>query len=255
MAKVIAPFLIKGTIDDMNFVVTADGNNYVRSKREGGLTSLEFNTNPIYDRIRNHGQEFGHCAKKSIVFRQLAVDFNNLAKDGSFAGRVNKLLFDILQEDTINPEGKRTLQEGLKTNVGKSMLLFFEGNKLRPLRQVLKITEQWRLQNQTLTVNDLMASEHLDWPSEATHVQLAIATANWDCEKDTFQTCYSNELILDKEAEKQTITLSTVAPVGNELYLTFLFIGFLKQERKKQKFLHRKYNTITLIGYQNPQQN
>ncbi|MBG6109829.1 hypothetical protein IWX84_000690 [Flavobacterium sp. CG_9.10] len=255
MAKVIAPFLIKGTIDDINFVVTADGNNYARSKREASLTSLEFNKNPIYDRIRNHGKEFGHCAKKSIIFRQLAVQFNNLAKDGSFAGRVNKLLFGILQEDTTNPLGKRTLSEGLKTSEGKSMLLFFEGNKLRALRQVLKIKEQWHQQSQTITLTDFLASEHLDWPSEATHVHLAMATSNWDCENDTFHTSYSNELILDKEAVKQTITLSTLAPVGNELYLTFLFIGFLKQESKKQKFLHRKYNTITLIGYQKPQKN
>lgn len=255
MAKVIAPFLIKGTIDDINFVITADGNNYARSKREGGLTSLEFNKNPIYDRIRDHGKEFGHCAKQSIIFRQLAVQFNNLAKDGSFAGRVNKLLFNILQEDTTNPLGNRTLSEGLKTSEGKSKLLFFESNKLRPLRQVLKIKEKWNQQSQTITLSDLMASDDLDWPLEATHVHLAIATANWDGENDTFHTSYSNELILDKEAEKQTITLSTVAPVGNELYLTFLFIGFLKQERKKQTFLHRKHNTTTLIAYQNPQQN
>ena len=282
MAKIIAPFAIKGTIDDLNFVVTADGNNYARSKREQALTPLEFSTNPIYDRIRNHGAEFGHCAKKSVVFRQVAVHFllfldcemfrvkfghcakksvvfrqvavhfNNLAKDGSFAGRANKLLFDILQEDTNHALGKRTLAEGLKTNEGKAILLFFESNKLRPLRQVLKIKELWHQESQTVTLTDFIASDHLDWPAEATQVHLAIATANWDIDNENFNSCYSEAVVLNKESVKQSLKLSTTRPEGNHLQLTFLFIGFAKLERKKQKFLHRKNNTATIIAYHTP---
>ena len=252
MAKVIAPFLIKGTIDEINFVVTADGNNYARAKGRTGVTAKEFKNNPIFDRIRNQGQEFGHCAKKSVLFRQLALRFNKLAKDGSVAGRANKLLFEILQEDTTQPQGNRTLSEGLKTSDGKEFLLFFESNKLRPLTKVLKIKEHCNLENKTVTLTDFIAKEHVDWPEEATHVHLTSATSNWDFDNDTFYTCYSDEIILDKESEKQTITLTTDKPIGNHLHLTFLFIGFAKQERKKHKLLHRKNNTTTLIAYHDP---
>jgi hypothetical protein len=249
MAKVIAPFLIKGTIDDINFVVTGDGENYARRRGNTGVTAEEFKNNPIFDRIRNQGQEFGQCVKKAAPFRQLAARFNSLAKDGSVAGRTNKMLFEILQEDTTQPQGKRTLTEGLKTSEGKEALLFFESNKLRPLRKVLKIKEQCSPENQAVTFYDFSAKEHLDWPEEATQVLLATATANWDFENDKYETCYSSEWILDKEAEKQTITITTEKPSGNELHLKFLFIGFLKQNRKKQIFLHRKYNTTTVIAY------
>jgi hypothetical protein len=254
MAKVVAPFLITGTLDDINFVVTADGNNYARAKGKTGVTSTEFKNNPIYDRIRNQGQEFGHCSKKSVLFRQLAVRFNKLAKDGSVAGRANKLLFEILQEDNTQPQGQRTLAEGLKTTDGKEFLLFFESNKLRPLEKVLKIKQHHSPENQTVTLTDFITKEHLDWPEEATHVHLASATANWDYENDSFDTCYSDEIILNKESEKQTITLATTKPIGNHLHLTFLFIGFAIQVRKKNKFLHRKNNTTTLIAYHNPSQ-
>ncbi|MBC7748862.1 MAG: hypothetical protein H7Z76_09870 [Methylotenera sp.] len=254
MAKVVAPFLIKGTIDDINFVVTADGKNYARARGKTGITSTEFKNNPIFDRIRNQAQEFGQCSKKSVLFRQLAVRFNKLAKDGSVAGRANKLLFEILQEDTTQPQGQRTLAEGLKTSDGKKFLLFFESNKLRPLDKVLKIKEHSAPENQTVTLTDLIVKEHLDWPEEATHVHFALATANWDYENDSFDTCYSDEIILDKESEKQTIILSTDKPVENQLHLTFLFIGFAKQERKKHNFLHRKNNTATLIAFHNPLQ-
>ncbi|MFV8271545.1 hypothetical protein ACNQGP_16640 [Flavobacterium sp. GT2N3] len=252
MAKVTAPFLIKGTIDDINFVVTADGKNYARMRGKTGITAEEFKNNPIFDRIRNQGIEFGQCVKKAAVFRQLAERFNSLAKDGSVAGRTNKLLLEILQEDATNPQGKRTLTEGLKTSEGRECLLLFESNKLRPLRKVLKIKERYNTENQTLTFNNFFAKENLDWPEEATHVHLETATTNWDFENDTFQTFYSTALILNKEAEKQTIKITTEKLLGNQLHLTFLFIGFLKQNRKKQIFLHRKYNTATVIASYTP---
>ncbi len=252
MAKVIAPFAIKGTLDDLNFVVTADGTNYVRMKGKTGITSEAFKNNPIFNPIREQGQEFGHCSKKSAVFRQLASRFNRLAKDGSFAGRANKQLFEILEEDATEPRGKRTLANGLKTEDGKEALLFFESNKLRPLRQVLKIKEACIPLQQTVILTDFYANEHLDWPEEATQVHVAIATANWDCENDNFDSCYSEEIILDKTSEIQTLTLSTAKPTGNHLHLTFISINFAKKEKKKYKYLHRKYNTATLIAYTIP---
>lgn len=252
MAKVIAPFKIKGTLDDLNFVVTADGTNYVRTKGKTGVTAKAFKNNPIFDRIRDQSSDFGYCVKKSRVFRLLAAGFNKLAKDGSYAGRVNKLLLDILNEDTIEPRGKRTLENGLKTSDGKELLLLFESNKLRPLHQVLKIKEVVNPDERTIILVDFVAAKHLDWPEEATHVHLAMATANWDYENDSFDSCYSDIIILDKESEQQTIALTTDKPSGNQLQLTFLFIGFAQQERKKLKFLHRKYNTATLLTYHTP---
>ncbi len=252
MAKVIAPFLIKGTIDDINFVVTAGGGNYARIKGQTGVTAEEFKNNPIYDRIRNQGKEFGQCVKKAAIFRQLAARFTSVAKDGSIAGRTNALLFEILKEDTSQPIGQRNLAEGLKTANGKDLLLLFESNKLRSIQKVLKTKEQSDPINQTITLTKFKASKHLDWPKEATHVHLAIATAHWDFENDTHDTCYSEEKILEKESKKQNIILSTDKPQGNNLYLTFLFIGFSKQEQKRHKMLHRKNNTTTIIAHQTP---
>jgi hypothetical protein len=176
-----------------------------------------------------------------------------LAKDGSFAGRVNKLLFEILQEDDTQPQGKRTLQQGIQAPDSKELLLYFESNKYRPLQQVIKINFQWNPSNFTLILSDLLPLNHFDWPEEATHVVLATATANWNVENDTFEANYSPEIVLSKEAPIQTITLSNEKPTGQNLHLSFLFIGFRKHHRKKSQFLHRKYNTATLIAYHKPE--
>lgn len=250
MAKVIAPFLIKGTIEDINFVITADGNNYARSKRERVLTSLEFKTNPIYDRIRNHGQEFGQCAKKSVVFRQLAAQFFNKSKDMSFAGRANKVLLEILKEDILHPLGLRTLEQGMKSPFINEILIGFEGNKQRSLSKVLKTTFRHNPEDRTVTITNFNALEQLDWPEDATHAHLAMATANWDFENNNFDTSYSEEICCKKASETQTLTLMNDKPQGNHLYLTYLYIGFAKQERRKYKLLHRRNNTVSIIACQ-----
>ncbi|GIZ07445.1 hypothetical protein [Flavobacterium sp. UMI-01] len=249
MAKVIAPFKIKGTLDDLNYVVTADGNNYVRMKGKTGITAAQFKANPIFDPIRQQAQEFKYCVHKSKIFRSLASNFNTIAKDGSFAGRVNKLLLEILEEDLTESKGKRTLDQALKTQEAKEALLYFESNKLRPLRQVLKTTATIIPEKQTITLTNFNSQNDLDWPEGANEVRFCMATANWDYQNDSFETCYSDEIILNKESETQTLTLTTNKPLENHLHLTFLSIYFATKERKKVKLLHRKFNSCTIVAY------
>ena len=109
MAKVIAPFNIVGSLNDMTFY-EASNQNLVREKGKSGITKKQFKENPIFGRIWEHGTEFGSCSHKSRIFRLLAKLFYDKAKEVSFAGRVNQLLFEILEEDTINPIGKRKLE-------------------------------------------------------------------------------------------------------------------------------------------------
>ncbi len=58
MAKVIAPFKIVGTLDDMNFYIDENNTNRVRTKGKTGVSSEEFLSNPIFTKVKNHGKEF-----------------------------------------------------------------------------------------------------------------------------------------------------------------------------------------------------
>jgi hypothetical protein len=252
MAKVIAPFKIQGTLDDLNFVVNADGTNYVRMKGKTGVTTEDFKNNPIFDRIRNQGKEMGYCTKKARTFRLLAKYFFDRAKEVSSAGRVNKLLLEILAEDTTNPKGERTIEEGIKSEYLQEILIGFEANKIRPLDKVLLKKGNHNTEQETITWTNFSPEKHIAWPpEEATHVQFQTATAFWDITNDSFQTVYSTAIILDKKAKKETIQLTTNSvSETNKLKITFLFIGFLVLERKKRKELHRKHNTATIIACQ-----
>ncbi len=248
MAKIIAPFLIKGTIDSLNFVVNADGSNYARLKGTSALTSEVFRNNPKYEHIRKHGLEFGYCAKKSKIFRELARKFNDLAKDGSFAGRVNKILLEILQEDESQPKGSRTLCAALNSNENLAdILLDFEANKLRPLSRILKTKFEYNFDTKTIVFKNFNPLQHLDWPEDATHVHIAVAASNWDYENGLFETNYSEDILLEKDSITCQLSVTIDYPTQDKLSLLFLFIGFAKQERRKYKMLHRKFNTNTII--------
>ena len=250
MAKVIAPFQIIGTIDDLNFYIDQNNKNIVRTKGKTGVTSEEFKRNPIFTKVKNHGKEFGRAAKKAQSFRMVANYCNNSPKDGSFAGRANKLMLEIIQEDTTNPHGERTFENGMEHPETRPYFVGFEGNKLRPLKTVLKTNWEWDENTNTVTIPDFNPKSHINWPDKADNVHVAIAKANWNYVENKFEIHYSQEMILHKEEEMQTLSLITAnekQKTDNSIQLLYLFIGFSTQERKKTKELKRASNTVTII--------
>ena len=249
MAKVIAPFNITGTIDDLNFY-NANDKGYARKAGDVGITKEQFRDNPIFDPIKKHGTEFGSCAKKSRVFRLLAKQFYDQAKEGSFAGRVNSLLFDILEEDKNNEHGKRTLINGLKAQESLELLLNFEANKLRPLNKTVngKISFNWNTLD--LNIKSINPEKDINWPkTEANVVHLQLAIANWNFENDTFETKYSNLITFDKEDMQRPISCDIETPSEKNLWLAFVCISFGNKIRKKTKPVHKKFNTATILSY------
>lgn len=249
MAKVIAPFKIVGTLDDLTFYLDQEKNNLVKTKGNPGITKEQFKNNPIFQKVKNHGIEFGRCSKKGQTFRKLAHYFNCRAKDGSFAGRANKLMLDILNEDTINQHGQRTIEEGMKAEDSKTYFVGFEGNKLRPLKTVLKKKWSWNPDTSEFKIKALNPTKDIDWPEKAEQMHIAIARSNWDYINDKFTTEYSEEIIIVKDEKATSINLKTniQIPLENELQLVFLFIGFSIQDRKKIKELKRSNNTVSII--------
>lgn len=249
MAKIIAPFIIKGTINDVTYYVSS-GQNLVREKGKSGITKKQFQENPIFNTIKQQGIEFGSCVKKARTFRLLVKQFFDNAKEVSFAGRVNKLLFEILKEDPKNERGNRKLEEGLLTTDGADLVMGFEANKTRLLKDVLKKKVYFEWQPNELLIKGLSPEKDLNWPqAEANQVHFQVAIANWDCKNDKFENQYSEEKILNKKDKKQNVQLQIAPLQTTNFWIAFLYIGFSNKERKETKLLHKKWNTATCIAY------
>lgn len=249
MAKVIAPFVIKGTIQNMNFYVDENGINRVRESRNTGVSPEVYRNSPNYQKVRNHSKEFGHCTQKAKSFRMTAFRFFDRAKDGSFSGRANKLMLDIVNEDIYNDEGERTVENGLKSVEARSYFVGFEGNKNRPLSAVLKTEWDWDEEKAELLFKKFDPAMDIDWPEQAQQVHLATAYCVWDYTGAKFNISYSEEVVIQKTESISEINLKTeYLPKSNdELELAFLFIGFSYQDRRKTKELKRSFNTVSVI--------
>ncbi len=246
MAIVKAPFTIIGTIGDLNFFLDQGKINRVRAKGKSGITAEQFKTNPIFNTIKKHGVEFGQASKKSRIFRFLTVQFNRRAKDGSFAGRANKVMFEILEEDTLNQRGERTVENGLNTTEGVNLLIGFEGNKLKPLYQTLKKKGKWDVGSETFNLPNLSLLHDIEWPENASFVHLAVAQTNWDYDKDTFETAYSEEVTFEKEDKTIDISLHPEKLKGDKLVVLYVFLGFSEKYKKTVRPLKRSFNSVTI---------
>ena len=249
MAKINAPFTIKGTLGGISFFNTSDG-NIAREKGETGITKKQFAENPVFDHIKKHGKEFGSCAIKSKVFRAMAKEFYDQAKEGSFAGRVNSLLFRILEEDPKNEKGQRQLERGLETVDGLDLLLNFEANKTRTLKKICKKEVNFNWEKLTLNFDTINPKKDIKWPkTEANTMYIQLAISNWNYEKQKFETLYSNQLSFQKVNEVLPLNWTIGLPKEKNIRLAHICISFANQERKKIKPVHKKFNTATILSY------
>lgn len=247
MAKAFGPVQIVGTLDDLNFYITPDG-NIVREKGKTGNTKKSFKENPIFTPMKLHSKDFGLCAKKGRVFRQLVKAFYDHAKDGSIAGRTNQLLHAIIKEDKEHERGQRQLITGLQSAAALGFLTGFEGNKGRPLAQVLKKKIAFNWEKRAISIKTINPLQHIDWPAEASQVHFQIAMANWDCVNDTYETVYSNEIVWEKKTGVCKLDFELASPENKDLWLAFIHIKFSSRIYNTLKVLPRRYNTTTLLA-------
>ena len=246
MAIIKAPFTITGTLDNLNFYIDQDNVNRVRTKGKSGISSKEFHSNPIYNRIKQHNKEFGSAVKTSRIFRALASSFNSRAKDGSFAGRANKLLFEILEEDTQNPLGERSVACGLDTAAGAQLLVGFEGKKVKPLYQTLQKKGYWNDSSASFNLPQLSLLNDIQWPEQAAYVHFAVALSHWDYKLETYNTTYSEEVILEKKEQTLDLCLKPTALQADKLVLLFVFLSFSENYKNKIRPLKRSFNSVTI---------
>lgn len=247
MAKVKAPFTIKGTLDDLVFYNTEFG-NIVRQKSDKHFTAETLRTNPAFEKLKNCNLEFTHVAKKAGVFHKLARSFNDLAAVGAYMGRVTRMLKAMLDYDTEHAPGSRCLVKALEQREAQERMLGFESNIKRSLSLVLKASYTFDMASLTLVLDAFSAEEQLVWPEGATRVEFQLATALWNVGKNQFDTHYSDAVVLAKYADRQRIELCAAAPAGEGLLLSFILIAFSYQEGGKKMYLGRKWNTNTLLA-------
>ncbi len=247
MAKLTSPFTISGTLDDLNFMDSKDG-NFIRMKGKTGITKAQFRDNPIFNPIRKHGKIFGFCSRKGNVFKQLVQPFYKNVYALSLKGRCNKLMLAIFREGTPQEDYDLQFHEGLCGMNAQSFLLGFEGNVHQQLKDVLAVPLSFEWDRLQLSLSTLTPLHDILWPEGATQVEVQLALANWDNQSNSFETSFSTTILLTQTSQATALDFELKPPKGHHLWLVFIHFRFSYMQYNQLKFLPKSSNSCTLIG-------
>ncbi|MCW1962220.1 hypothetical protein [Chryseobacterium viscerum] len=150
MATYESLITITGAVGDLVFY-NLNGKNVVRKK--SGFNKVAFKKSPSYEKVRQNSSEFGHCSKIGKIIRKSLEVYIKEAGDPLLYQKFAKLMTAIKDLDIISERGKRTVENGFKTEEGKKLLREFQ------LGRVNNISDCVRIEGQVLYKNDRCTSD------------------------------------------------------------------------------------------------
>ncbi|HCM35937.1 hypothetical protein [Chryseobacterium sp.] len=139
MATYESVIKITGAVGDLVFY-NLNGKNVVRKK--SGFNKTAFKKNPSYEKVRQNSSEFGHCSKVGKIIR-VSLDFYiKKAGDPLLYQKFAKLMTEIKDLDTVSERGKRTVENGLQTEIGKKLLRQFQFGTTENVMSIVEVKNQ-----------------------------------------------------------------------------------------------------------------
>lgn len=205
MATYESVIKITGAVGDLVFY-NLNGKNVVRKK--SGFNKTAFKKNPSYEKVRQNSSEFGHCSKVGKIIRASLDFYIKKAGDPLLYQKFAKLMTEIKDLDTVSERGKRTVENGLQTEIGKKLLKQFQFGTIENVMSIVEV------KNQALLIN---GKKQID--------KAAILTIKLDSEN--MMTEYAEDEVILNESQK----ISFKENFGKENFL--LYFVALKNENNE----------------------
>lgn len=180
MATYESVIKITGAVGDLVFY-NLNGKNVVRKK--SGFNKTAFKKNPSYEKVRQNSSEFGHCSKVGKIIRASLDFYIKKAGDPLLYQKFAKLMTEIKDLDTVSERGKRTVENGLQTEIGKKLLKQFQFGTIENVMSIVEV------KNQALLIN---GKKQID--------KAAILTIKLDSEN--MMTEYAEDEVILNESQK-----------------------------------------------------
>ncbi|MDR6462041.1 hypothetical protein [Chryseobacterium sediminis] len=184
---------ITGAVGDLVFY-NLNGKNVVRKK--SGFNKAAFKKNPSYEKVRQNSSEFGHCSKIGKVIRNTLNLYIKEAGDPLLYQKFAKVMTMIKDLDMISERGRRTVENGLKTEGGRKLLREFQLGTLPNISDCIGIDDQMLHKNDNcVTDKTIILTIKLD--SENYSTEYTEEIISWDQQQKPFKKYFSeNDLLL-----------------------------------------------------------
>ncbi len=219
MAKQVGIFKVQGTVDEVTFYHTADG-DFVRKK--GGVSKGRIQNDPAFARARENMSEFGTSVASAKLLRDNIRPLLPGVADGKLTSRMMQLMMGIQRQDSTSQRGKRSVGVAQALAGAKAMLKNFNFNKETLLANVLIKPVTITPATAVMSITGLIPITDIVYPTVATHVSFSGAVLNINFATTVVDVKYTNvvSLPINNSVSNVTLTPSDVpAGTGIRLYL------------------------------------
>lgn len=246
MAKQKGIMKLEGTIGGITFYKSKDG--YL-AKEKSGVPADRIANDPVFQRTRENGAEFGRAGKAGKILRNALRALLQNTSDSRMVSRLTTEFIKVIQEDATNPRGERNVidgeaefLEGFDFNVNGKL-----GTTLyAPFTTVIDRVAG------TLTAN-LPAFVPLNMiaaPGGTTHFKIISAGAEVDFENEVFVVDAKSTAILPWDAVATAVINLVNAVTANSAHPLFLALGIEFYQQVNGQMYPLKngaYNALSLV--------
>ncbi len=224
MAKQTGIFKVQGTVDDVTFYKSADG-DLIRKK--GGVSKSRIKSDPNFARTRENMSEFGRAGAASKLLRDNIRPLIVGVGDGKLTSRMLQLMMNVQRLDTTSLRGQRSVGVAQASAAAKQLFKNFNFNKDKPLASVLLKPISITASTATMTIDDLVPVNEIIYPVEASHVNISGVVLNVNFATGIVNVKYTNIETREISNTDGSVTLTPSAvPTGTGMRLYILKIEF-----------------------------
>lgn len=245
MARQTGLFTLKGTLDNVTFYKSKDGNI---AKMKTSIDKERIKNDPNFARTRENGAEFGSIATTGKLFRDTLRNITANVADRTLLTRVTQIMSKIKNLDATSIRGARNVGVGISTAPAKALLKGFEFNSSSFLASVLYKPYVLVPATGVITIAGLVPATDVVFPAGATHMSLTGGFANLNFATGAIDFKMTNVQNLAINAPSTAVTLTpTAVPAGTGTKIYLLKIEFFQQVNGVQYSLKNGSNNALRI--------
>lgn len=249
MARQIGLIKLKGTLDNVNFYKSKDGN---MARMKTSVDGARIASDPAFVRTRENNSEFGNSATAGKLLRDSIRTMMQKASDGRVTSRLTKVMSQIKNLDVTSLRGERNVGIGIADPAAKALLKGFNFNNRAILGSVLFKSFTVAPATGEIEILNLIPINDLTIPQGTTHVSFKGAWAKIDFVAGTASVEESNVVNLPVDGTQTTVTLTpAAAPAGAGTDIYFLTLEFFQEVNGVQYSLKNgAYNVLNVVEVQ-----
>lgn len=246
MAKQKGIIKLEGTIGDITFFKSKDG--YVARERSGP-TADQIANDPVFERTRENGKEFGRAGKAGKVLRNAIRSLIQNAADSKAVSRLTKEMMKVVKADVTNTRGLRNVMDG-----ETELLEGFDFNVNAKLGTTLFAPYTATIDRTTgaitLNVPAFTPANMLAAPAGSTHFKIVSAGSEIDFEQEVHTTDVHESAILPWDNNATTLMNVVHTVTANSTHPLFFVLGvqfFQDVNGVKYPLKNGAFNALSIV--------